>query len=167
MFHAALSMRNTCVSQCPDEEWETNVGNFLFWQVAYHTLYYADLYLSPNEKSFTPPSFHRENYQFFGRLPWPPHETVLADDPYDKETILAYLQRCRRKASEMITEETTASLEGPCGFWWYRIPRSEFHMNNVRHIQHHAAQMSQHLRGSVGIEIGWVGSGFEDSTKDP
>lgn len=161
-FHAALSMLRACLSRCPDEHWEANVGNFPFWHAAYHVLFYADLYLSPQLESFTPRSFHRENYQFFGRLPEPPHETVVADQPYDKETLLEYAQHCCRKASEAVAAETAESLEGPSGFWWYKIPRAEFHLNNVRHIQHHAAQMSLHLRNSAGIDIGWFGSGLKD-----
>ena len=161
-FHAALSMLHDCVSKCPDENWSNKVGNFPFWHVVYHAVFYTDLYLSRNEQSFTPPSFHRENYQFFGQLPWPPHETVLADNPYDKTTLLEYIQHCCRKATDTITAETVESLDGPCGFWWYEIPRLEFHINNVRHIQHHAAQIGLYLRNSAGIEIGWVGSGFKD-----
>jgi len=38
-FHAALSMFNDCVSRCPAEQWENNVGNYPFWNVAYHTLF--------------------------------------------------------------------------------------------------------------------------------
>jgi hypothetical protein len=162
-FHAALSTLNECVSRCPRKNWETNVGNFPLWHVAYHALYYADLYLSPNEESFTPPGFHQQNYQFFGRLPWPPHESVTADEPYDKKTILHYIDHCRHKAMQRVTAETSETLHGPCGFSWYKIPRAEFHLNNVRHIHHHAAQISLQLRNTAGIEIPWVGSGFKTS----
>ncbi len=166
-FHAALSMLAECVSRCPGENWKSNVGNFPCWHVAYHALFYADLYLSANERSFTPPSFHRENYQFFGQLPWPPHEAVFANDPYDKGTILAYVQHCRQKTTDVILSETKESLEGPCGFWWYKIPRCEFHLNNVRHVQHHASQISLYLRKSAGVEVGWAGSGFKDESEIP
>ena len=160
-FHAALSMLNESISECPAEAWEGNVGNFPFWHVAYHVLFYADLYLSADAESFQPPGFHRENYQYFGRLPEPPHATVVADVPYDRATILEYLEHCRKKVSDAIAAETSESLQGPSGFWWYKIPRAEFHLNNIRHIQHHAAQLSLYLRKSAGVEVGWVGSGFK------
>ena len=48
-FQAALSMFNACVSQCSEDKWEGDVGNFPFWHVAYHTLYYTDMYLSRDE----------------------------------------------------------------------------------------------------------------------
>jgi hypothetical protein len=166
-YEAALSMLNDCVSKCPDEHWNGKVGSYPFWHAAYHTLYYTDLYLSRDEESFTPASFHRENYQIFGKLPWPPHETVVADIPYDRQTLLDYIRHCGQKASQSVNSETEESLQGPCGFWWYKIPRAEFHVNNVRHVQHHAAQLSLYLRKSAGIEIGWVGSGLAGKTKTP
>ncbi len=156
-FHAALSMLRASVVACPDNRWEANVGTFPFWHVAYHTLYITDLYLSPNLGAFAPRSFHREHYEFFGRLPWPPFEEVVADNPFDKRLILDYVQLCREKASASVAAETDTSLSGPSGFDWYKIPRGEFHLNNIRHIQHHAAQMSLALRRSDDIEIGWVG----------
>ena len=161
-YAAALSMFHDCVSRCPPDKWEGLVGNFPFWHVAYHTLFYTDLYLSADYDAFVPPDYCRENYQYFGHSPSPPHEPVVADEPYTLETILTYIQHCREKASRSIQQETVASLAGPSGFWWYKIPRSEFHLNNIRHIQHHAAQMSLYLRREAGIEIDWVGTKPED-----
>jgi len=160
-YEAALSMLNDCIRQCPDDKWEANVNNFPFWHVAYHTLFYTDMYLSPDLESYKPPDHYRENYQFFGRLPNPPHEPIVVDIVYDKETILAYVDHCREKIAGAIQAETPESLAGPSGFWWYHIPRSEFHLNNIRHVQHHAAQMIQFLRQSADIGIGWVQSGHE------
>lgn len=157
-FHAALSMFNDCVSRCPAEQWENNVGNYPFWNVAYHTLFYVDFYLSPNEQSFSPQGFHRENSEHFV----PPHERVIPDDPYDQATLRGYVQHCKRRAIESIESETSESLAGTSGFSWYKIPRSEFHLNNIRHLQHHAAQMSLHLRNSSDVDVRWVGSGFKD-----
>ena len=158
-FGASLSVLNQCIVQCPDERWEGLVGNHAFWHVAYHTLFFTDLYLSPDEGSFEPPRFYREDYHFFGQKPWPPYEKVVADDPYPKATIIEYVEICRGKAARSIEEETAESLAGPCGFWWYKVPRGEFHLINIRHIQHHAAQMSLYLRNSAGIGIEWVATG--------
>ena len=49
-FGASLSVLNQCAQQCPDERWEGLVGNHAFWHVAYHTLFFTDLYLSPDER---------------------------------------------------------------------------------------------------------------------
>jgi hypothetical protein len=162
-YEAAFCMLNRCLEACPDEQWHGQVGNLAFWHVVYHTLYYTDLYLSRDEAAFRAPPFHRENYHLFGKTPWPPHEEVISDIPYDRAALCEYLAHCRRKAAESIAAESAESLAGPSGFWWYKIPRAEFHLNNIRHVQHHAAQMSLYLRKSAGAAIDWVGSGWREN----
>jgi hypothetical protein len=52
-FEAALAMLNQCVQACPPKHWEGKIANDTFRQVAYHKLFFIDLYLSPNEEAFT------------------------------------------------------------------------------------------------------------------
>ncbi len=156
-------MLNRCVEQCPGDRWEGRVGDYAFWHVAYHTLFFTDLYLSRDDKSFELRDFHREDCHFFGQRPWPPFEAVVADVPYEKDVLLEYVRICWRKSVETIGSETRESLEGPSGFWWYEVPRGEFHLINIRHIQHHSGQMSLYLRKSAGIAIDWASSGWNPS----
>jgi hypothetical protein len=158
-FDASLAMLEQCIAQCPDDGWEGQVGNHAFWHVAYHALFYIDFYLSPDEKSFEPPSFYRENYESLDSKRWPPDEAVAALVPYDKQVLLKFVELCRQKAQRIIAAETAESLAGPSGFWWYDIPRLQFYLNNLRHAQHHAAQLSLCLRRSSGIAIDWKSSG--------
>ncbi len=49
-------------------------------------------------------------------------------------------------------------LEAPeCGFWWYKLPKLDHQINNIRHIQHHAALLSGRLRQATGTDVEWVG----------
>ena len=158
-FGGALAMLEQCIGQCPDDEWEGQVGNHAFWHVAYHALYYIDFYLSATEQSFEPPSFYRENYESLDSKAWPPDEAIAALIPYDKRVLLEYVEICRQKARRIIAAETAESLAGPSGFWWYDVPRLQFYLNNLRHAQHHAAQLSLSLRRSSGIGIDWQSKG--------
>lgn len=159
-FEAALSTLKASVVQCPDRRWEDRVGNFAFWHVAYHSLFFTDLYLSHDESSFEAPRFHREHYQFFGKLPWPPFETVVADIPYTKAILLDYVDMCRSKVSDMVASESAESFAGPSGFWWYKVPRAEMYLCNLRHVQHHAGQMSLCLRTAGEPGVDWVATGW-------
>jgi hypothetical protein len=152
-------MLGAAAKQCPDEHWHGQVGAQPFSHVAYHALFYTDFYLSPNEESYRPPSLHRQEYQVFGGTKLPPEEEPITDAAIPRDVILEYVEYCRRRATQRIAAETAESLAGPSGFWWYDIPRAEFLLNNVRHIQHHAAHMSLYLRRVAGIEIKWVRSG--------
>ena len=65
---------------------------------------------------------------------------------YEKPFVLSYLQNVRRKAQDTIARESAEVLAGPSGFNWRKCSRAELHVYNIRHIQHHAAQLSLRLR---------------------
>jgi hypothetical protein len=43
------------------------------------------------------------------------------------------------------------------GFDWYKMSKLEHQFVNIRHIQHHVAQLGDRLRSSANIGIKWVG----------
>ena len=44
------------------------------------------------------------------------------------------------------------------GFWWYgKMPKLDHQVMNIRHTQHHAAQLGDRLKLATGTEVGWVG----------
>ena len=158
-YEATLSMLGNAIARCPDQHWSEPVGGYPFWHSAYHCLFFVDLYLSPSESAFEPQAFHRSDYQFFGANA--DGDPVVADIPYERDELLGYVRHCRDKAKAIAAIETEESLAGACGFWWYSIPRAEFHLNNIRHAQHHAAQLSLHLRRAADTQIPWCGSGWK------
>ena len=53
-------------------------------------------------------------------------------------------------------------LDAPeCGFWWYKMSKLEHQFVNIRHTQHHAAQLMDRLRQVAGVGIDWIGGGGE------
>ncbi len=85
---------------------------------------------------------------------------VVQQAVYEKSFIKTYLQHCRDKASAVIAVETSESFDKRPGFDWLQISRAEVHVRNIRHTQHHAAQLSLRLRLDVGQDIPWVGTGW-------
>jgi hypothetical protein len=157
-YGAALQMLENAIEKCPAKQWTQKVGTSPFWHVAYHVIFCTDMYLSSSSRSFKPQSFHRKNYNFLTRLPWPPFEPVVADEPYEKAVLLKYVQICRDKVVKVISKETQASLAARSGFDWLSFPRTQLHLYNIRHIQHHTGALNAFLWRS-GFEGGqWVGS---------
>jgi len=152
-FEASLCMLGGCVRKCPAEHWEGKVGNGTFRQVAYHTLYFVDLYLSPGPRALEPREFHRRG-----------GSRRIGADPgggVSQAETLAYLAVCRRKAVETLAAETLESLQGPSGFSKLRFSRGELHVYNIRHVQHHTGQLSAYLRRVADDGKGsWVKSGW-------
>jgi hypothetical protein len=154
-YHAALAMLKETIQKCPDDLWTSPEQSPAFWRVAYHALFYTHLYLQPDEKAFRPWEHARKEYQFLGPVPWPPHHEPRIGDPYTKSQILEYWQLCDAMVDAAVDR---LDLHAPqCGFPWYNLPKLDHQINNIRHIQHHAALLSGRLRLAAGTDIGWVG----------
>ncbi len=159
-FEAALCALSTCIDRCPDTAWNARVANYKLCQVAFHTLFYADFYLGPNEESFRRQPFHRSNEGFFGD--YEEFEDRAPTALYDKASIKKYLEHCRNKASAVIASETAETLSARSGFERLEFSRAEVHVYNIRHIQHHAAQLSLRLRLDANQDIPWIKSGWRE-----
>jgi DinB superfamily len=155
-FESALCMLNQCIEACPEEHWDDKIGNATFRWGVYHALFFLDLYLSPSEHDFTRREFHLRGGD--------EREDRLSEGLSKQET-LEYVAICRQKMLKAIAAETPESLAGGSGFSWYPITRGEFHINNIRHVQHHTGQLSAHLR-RIGIaannnkSLPWIGAGW-------
>src|SRR5262245_54079549 len=57
-FQAALCTLDLCVDRCPARMWNEPVFAWKFCQVAFHTLFFADYYLGPDEDSLRRQPFH-------------------------------------------------------------------------------------------------------------
>jgi hypothetical protein len=159
-YEAALCTLGVCIDRCPDRSWNERVANYKFCQAVFHTLFYADYYLGPDEDSFRDQPFHRDNAEFFGD--YEEFEDHAPRALYGKPAIQRYLQHCRTKAARVIASETAESLGAQCAFGRKAFSRAELHVYNIRHIQHHAAQLSLRLRLDHAVDGPWVGSGWKD-----
>ena len=154
-YHAALAMLKQAIEQCPDDLWDAGSGQVAFWRVAYHTLFFTHLYLQPDEKTFRPWEHHRDEHESLGPLPWPPHAQPRIGEPYTKAQILEYWRLCDAMVDAAVDRLDLDAQE--CGFWWYKLPKLDHQINNIRHIQHHAALLSGRLRQAIGTDVAWVG----------
>jgi len=96
-FHAAIDMLANAIHACPDSVWSGQPPR-AFWYIAFHALFFLDLYLSPvGEAEFRPPA--------------PFGLTELADGvpperAYTKNELLAYLDHCRKKLDAVMASMT-------------------------------------------------------------
>jgi len=156
-FEAALCMMNQCIAACKEEQWEGRIASDTFRQVAYHTLFFVDLYLASNEEAFVLRELHGRGGDERG----PTLSLGLS-----KSETLSYLAICRAKMIETMAQETRESLERPCGFSWRKFSRGELHIYNIRHVQHHGGQMSAYLRRMDQAmkdpkALPWIGAGWK------
>ncbi|MGB2820123.1 MAG: DinB family protein [Phycisphaerae bacterium] len=154
-YHAALAMLRQAIERCPEALWTAGGHPSPYWQIAYHTLFFTHLYLQPNEEAFSPWEHHREEYQFLEALPWPPHDRPNIREPYTASQVTAYWQVCDAMIDAGVDRLDLDAAD--CGFSWYDISKLEHQIMNVRHIQHHAAQLADRLRSAADIDLDWIG----------
>jgi hypothetical protein len=152
-YRASMAMLKEAITKCPESLWLAPEYPNKFWHIAYHVLYCTHMYLQDSHEAFTPWTKHRENYQWLGRLPWPPHEEPKIGTPYSKEEVLEYLEICWQEIGAKVPG---LDFDAPSGFYWLPFNKLELQLYNIRHIQHHAGQLIDRLRTVAGIGIGWA-----------
>ena len=154
-FHAAIDMLANAIEACPDSVWPGQ-GRGAFWYLAFHVLFFLDLYLSPEDES----RFHPPPPFGLGELA---DEVVLPARAYTKHELLAYLNHCRRKLDAVMAGMTETWATNPCPFDYRKMSNGELLLYNMRHVQHHAAQLNMLLRERTNSAPNWVSKGGQKS----
>jgi hypothetical protein len=159
-YHAALAMLRQSIEECPEDLWFSREQINAVWQTAYHTLYFAHLYLQVNEAAFRPWKHHQRNVQHEDGIAGPPDpnsKLPLLPEPYSREQVLEYWRFCDDMVDSAVDALDPLSLES--GFHWYKMSKLEHQIVNIRHIQLGAAQLAARLRAELNIGLKWVGAG--------
>jgi len=142
-FGAAIDTLDDTISACPDELWSATLWKDSedarygqVWFVAYHTLFWLDLFLTGSSEGFLPPS--------------PFIRGALPEKPYTKDDVLAYLRQCRQKCKAAIEALTDEKAYRVCTFEWMEPTFLELQLYSMRHVQEHAAQLGLFL-GQNGV----------------
>ncbi len=154
-YRASLAMLRQVVELCPNDLWFDESPENQFWHIAFHTVFYTHFYAQVTDKAFQSWEKHRKDYEFLSEIPWSPGEKPSITDPYTKTDISEYVDFCESNLSDWIDLLDLTAPE--CGFWWYKMGKLEHQFVNIRHIEHHAAQLADRLRNSYNLEVDWVG----------
>jgi hypothetical protein len=149
-YGAALEMLRLAIVQCPAARWDDPKGRKQFWLVAYHTIFYTHLYLSDNLGTFKPWEKYRKGIHRLGPAP----EKAETGEPYSQEEILEFLELCRKTVVDRVP---SIDLGTASGFDWLPFNKLELQLYNLRHLQHHAAELIEWLGANEGIDVDWVG----------
>jgi hypothetical protein len=158
-YHAALAMLKNAIELCPDNLWSGSGHTNECWQVAYHVLFFAHMYSQPNEAAFRPWKHHVADVQYPDGIAGPPDpksELRLLAKPYTKAQVLEYWSFCDGMIDGVVDATDVFSPES--GFWWYEVSKLEHQIVNLRHIQHHTAQLADRVRTAVNLGVDWVGA---------
>lgn len=158
-YLAALEMLAQAIIQCPEPLWADPEDKNQFWNIAYHALFYAHMYLQITEDEFQPWEKHVDGLHYFDPQIEQYSDEGENDLPFSKEDLLTYLDFCRQVVRERVP---TTDLEAESGFDWIPFDKLQLQFYNIRHIQHHTGELYDRLGSRAGIEVRWVGMGPDE-----
>lgn len=148
-YGAAMDTLDEAIRACPDALWnatmwedeeDSRYGHV--WFIAYHALFWTDLFLTGSPKGFAPPA--------------PFIRGALPEKPYTKDDILAYLIQCRQKSQAIIEGLTDERAQQVCVFDWMEPTFLELQLYSMRHMQEHAAHLSFFLGRNGVTAPDWI-----------
>jgi hypothetical protein len=144
-FGASIDMLENAIQLCPLSSWNSKT---IFWYHAFHCLFFLDYYLTMQPQKFSPPAPFTFS-EFADELP----ERV-----YTREELLNYLHVNREKCRLLIAGLTDGALNAR----WVNVSGTmnfsvlEILLYNLRHVQHHVAQLNLLLRQDINNAPPWV-----------
>ena len=147
-FGASLDMLENAITACPDEVWGDQISFYEYWYYAYHTLFWTDFYLSGQApEQFAPPAPFTLGEFEADKLP----ERV-----YTKTELLTYLELIREKCRARIAGLSDEVMKERFKIWKKDYSILEWLLYNIRHVQHHVAQLNLLLRQRMNDAPRWV-----------
>ena len=154
-FGAGIDMLKNAITLCPEDFLNSNKKLFF---ITYHSLIFLDYYITIPPKNFSSPlPFTIKEPD---QIPEDAIDDIIPDRFYSKNELLDYLQVSREKCYKLIAGLTEEKIndrfieEPEQGGRNYSI--LEILLYNMRHIQHHAAQLNLLLRQGINNAPGWV-----------
>lgn len=157
-FASSIDMLGNAIRSVPVEEWDRNKRLFY---TAYHSLLFLDYYLT------VPPTAFRPGLACTlvppDQMPAEALDDLVPDHAYSQAQCLAWLQASRLKCRQLLSR---LDLEGLTKCWIDApdmfAPACVMHFNvldillyNLRHVQHHTAQLNLLLRQMGLVPPDW------------
>ena len=80
----------------------------------------------------------------------------MPESAYTKDELLSYVQHCRKRLDAVMAGITESWIAAPCPFPYREMDNGELLLYNMRHVQHHVAQLNMLLRQATDSAPDWV-----------
>lgn len=153
-YKASLGMLRDVLGEIPERQWNTEEYNNPNWQIAYHMVWATKFYLGANPDDYIPFQNAIEGAESLGGIQdWEnPEEGVKVEGAHTKGEILSFMDEVESTLQSAID---AFPFNDNSGFEWYPYSRLELHINSIRHIQHHTAQIIERLKAKGIVGFRW------------
>jgi hypothetical protein len=153
-FGASIDMLINVISNCPDDYFLTHRR---FFYIAFHSTIFLDYYLTVPPKDFSPLlSFTQKKLE---DRPKEAIDDLNPDKDYSKHEIVDYLKNSRAKCKELIDsltdENQNERFKEGNELNDMDYPILEILLYNMRHTQHHTAQLNMLIRQDLNEHMEW------------
>lgn len=145
-YDAALGMFREVAAKYSDDIWVKRYGGrWSAWQMAYHTLFFTNLYAAPSEDDVV---------QWREHLPrlYMTSEIFADEHVLTRENIIEYADLIIKNIPTYLD---SFSPDADCWAHWYNLSQFEFHLNNLRHIHHHMGQLIERHQLVEPLTVNW------------
>ena len=148
-YNKTLDILSHVIKKYYTQLWDNESDyNFPAWQLAYHAVYFGNKYCASSEKDIIRwPGQKEKLHLFIEKTKRGPEKG------YSKEEILDFLEFFRSKIESYLEK---FKPEEDCWPHWYDENQLEFHINNIRHIQHHTAEMIERADRIKPFSYEWL-----------
>lgn len=157
-YEASLGMLRQAVERVPEEFWNDDEHANPNWQIAYHVIWGVRFYLGATAEDYVPFKNAVEGAESLGGTQkWEnPDEGIIVEGSHTKEELLSFIDQTE---DELLSAIKALPFDEPSGFEWYPYSRLELHINSIRHIQHHTAQIIERLKAKGIAGFPWWADG--------
>jgi hypothetical protein len=153
-FGASIDMLINVISSCPEDYFITNQR---FYYIAFHSTIFLDYYSSIPPKDFSPLlSFTQKEPT---ERPKEAIDDLIPNKIYSKQEIVEYLKQSREKCKQIVYALTDENLNERFKEGDEQndmdYPILEILFYNLRHTQHHTAQLNMLLRQDIDKHMEW------------
>ena len=156
-YHAGIAMLRDCVEKCPDDLWLSGTYPRTFWRIAFHAIYFTQLYLGQTDDAFEPWPGRPQGGAELWETPRSVEPYELSEEfvPYTKAQLLDYIAYVDSLLDPTVDALDLEALE--TGIPWYKnMTKLSHELLNLRHLQGHVGQLSELLM-IRGIDTNWIG----------
>jgi hypothetical protein len=152
---AAFEMLSDAIAAADDATWDSPRDKWRFWNIAYHTVFFLDIYLSdfdPEisnvEEQYRLPEYVRDWSESvdFGNV----HEPAMP-----REVLMRFLEETRGKLRSRFADGTVADQVGEMVTSWLKMTKGAMLLYNMRHVMQHIGHLNDVLRGHGLVPGRW------------